>query len=103
MERSVTSWGARPCSWAIALLILGSVIDGLSPDMPWLIGRRAVEGLGGGGLMILAQAIIADGLPARERGRYVGIMGGVSPFRRSPARSLAGGSPRALAGAGRSG
>src|SRR5471030_1280802 len=49
---------------AIAVFILGSVIGGLSPDMAWLIGGRAVPGLGGGGLMILAQAIIADGVPA---------------------------------------
>ena len=62
---------------AIALFIIGSVIGGLAPDMTWLIGGRAVEGLGGGGLMILAQAIIADVVPARERGRYMGVMGGV--------------------------
>src|SRR5450631_539462 len=62
---------------AIALFIIGSFIGGLAPDMTWLIGGRAVEGLGGGGLMILAQAIIADVVPARERGRYMGVMGGV--------------------------
>jgi EmrB/QacA subfamily drug resistance transporter len=62
---------------AIALFIIGSVIGGLAPDMSWLIGGRAVEGLGGGGLMILAQAIIADVVPARQRGRYMGVMGGV--------------------------
>src|SRR5450631_4685485 len=42
---------------AIALFVLGSVIGGLSQNMAWLIGGRAVQGLGGGGLMILAQAI----------------------------------------------
>jgi EmrB/QacA subfamily drug resistance transporter len=62
---------------AIAVFIIGSVIGGLAPDMAWLIGGRAVQGLGGGGLMILAQAIIADVVPARDRGRYMGIMGGV--------------------------
>jgi EmrB/QacA subfamily drug resistance transporter len=62
---------------AIALFMLGSVIGGLAQDMTWLIAGRAVQGLGGGGLMILSQAIIADVVPARERGKYMGIMGGV--------------------------
>ncbi|QYH35690.1 MDR family MFS transporter [Salinibacterium sp. M195] len=62
---------------AIAIFMAGSVIGGFAPDMTWLIIGRAVQGLGGGGLMILSQAIIADVVPARERGRYMGIMGGV--------------------------
>lgn len=62
---------------AIAIFIAGSIIGGLAPDMTWLITGRAVQGLGGGGLMILSQAIIADVVPARERGKYMGIMGGV--------------------------
>ncbi|KRC50869.1 MFS transporter [Leifsonia sp. Root227] len=62
---------------AIGLFMAGSVIGGLAGDMTWLIVGRAVQGLGGGGLMILSQAIIADVVPARERGRYMGIMGGV--------------------------
>ena len=62
---------------AISIFIVGSVIGGLAHDMTWLIAGRAVQGLGGGGLMILAQAIIADVVPARERGKYMGIMGGV--------------------------
>lgn len=65
---------------AISLFMLGSFIGGLAQDMTWLIVGRAVQGLGGGGLMILAQAIIADVIPARERGRYMGIMGGVFAF-----------------------
>ncbi len=63
--------------FAISLFMVGSVIGGLAGDMTWLIIGRAVQGLGGGGLMILAQAMIADVVPARERGKYMGIMGGV--------------------------
>jgi EmrB/QacA subfamily drug resistance transporter len=62
---------------AIGLFMAGSVIGGLAGSMSVLITGRAVQGLGGGGLMILAQAIIADVVPARQRGRYMGIMGGV--------------------------
>ncbi|GAA0992813.1 MDR family MFS transporter [Subtercola frigoramans] len=62
---------------AISLFIAGSVVGGLSGDMTSLIVGRAIQGLGGGGLMILSQAIIADVVPARERGKYMGIMGGV--------------------------
>ncbi|MCU1575118.1 MAG: transporter [Micrococcaceae bacterium] len=62
---------------AISLFIVGSIIGGLAQDMTWLITGRGVQGLGGGGLMILSQAIIADVVTARERGRYMGIMGGV--------------------------
>jgi EmrB/QacA subfamily drug resistance transporter len=63
--------------FAISIFIVGSVIGGLAQDMTWLITGRAVQGLGGGGLLILAQAIIADVVPARERGKYMGIMGAV--------------------------
>lgn len=62
---------------AIAIFVAGSVIGGLAGDITWLIIARTVQGLGGGGLLILSQAIIADVVPARERGKYMGIMGGV--------------------------
>ncbi|MCJ0902503.1 MDR family MFS transporter [Rhodococcus sp. ARC_M6] len=62
---------------AISIFIVGSIIGGLSHDMTTLIAGRAVQGLGGGGLILLSQAIIADVVPARQRGRYVGAMGGI--------------------------
>lgn len=62
---------------AISLFTVGSVIGGLAPDMGWLIAGRVVQGLGGGGLMIMSQAIIADIIPARQRGRYMGVIGAV--------------------------
>lgn len=62
---------------AISMFIVGSVIGGLAGDMTALIVARGVQGLGGGGLMILSQATIADVVPARERGKYMGVIGGV--------------------------
>ncbi len=62
---------------AISIFLVGSVMGGLADSMGTLIAARGVQGLGGGGLMILAMAIIADVVPARERGKYNGIMGAV--------------------------
>ena len=61
---------------ALALFLGGSVLGGLSPDMGVLITARTLQGLGGGGLLILSQSVIADLVPPRRRGTYMGIMAG---------------------------
>ncbi|WP_030770644.1 MDR family MFS transporter [Streptomyces albidoflavus] len=62
---------------AIAIFLAGSVLCGVAQDMPQLIGFRALQGLGGGGLMVLSMAIVGDLVPPRERGRYQGLFGAV--------------------------
>jgi EmrB/QacA subfamily drug resistance transporter len=69
-------WGRRNLFLvAIGLFTVASVAAALSPDFAWLVVWRGVQGLGGGGLMILSQAIIADIVPARERAKYMGPIG----------------------------
>jgi len=62
---------------AIAVFVAGSLVCALAPGMTVLVLGRALQGLGGGGLMALAQTIIADIVSPRERGRYQGYIGAV--------------------------
>ncbi|WP_244950271.1 MFS transporter [Streptomyces griseofuscus] len=61
--------------FAIAVFVLGSALAGRAGSMDQLIGYRALQGVGAGGLMIGVQAIIADIVPPRQRGRYMGLIG----------------------------
>jgi EmrB/QacA subfamily drug resistance transporter len=62
---------------AIGIFLVGSALSGLSQNMSQLIGFRALQGIGGGGLFAIALSIIGDVIPPRERGRYQGYFGAV--------------------------
>ena len=67
----------RVLQGAVVIFLIGSALCGLSRDLTQLIVFRAIQGLGGGGLIVSAQAAIGDVVPPRERGRYQGILGAV--------------------------
>jgi EmrB/QacA subfamily drug resistance transporter len=62
---------------AIVLFLVGSALCGIAQNMPELIAFRALQGLGGGGLMVTTTATVGDLVPPRDRGRYQGYFGGV--------------------------
>jgi EmrB/QacA subfamily drug resistance transporter len=62
---------------SIVIFLAGSALCGQSRSMIELISFRALQGLGGGGLIVLTQAIIGDVVPARQRGKYQGAFGAV--------------------------
>jgi EmrB/QacA subfamily drug resistance transporter len=62
---------------AIVIFLVGSALCGLSQNMTELIAFRALQGLGGGGLLVTTIAVIGDIIPPRERGKYQGYFGGV--------------------------
>jgi EmrB/QacA subfamily drug resistance transporter len=71
-------YGRKPVFLAaIVIFLAGSLLSGMSQSMGELIAFRALQGLGAGGLMVGAQAIIAEIVPPRERGRYMGLIGSV--------------------------
>jgi EmrB/QacA subfamily drug resistance transporter len=62
---------------SVALFLLGSTLCGLAQSMNFLIGARAVQGLGGGGLFVLVLSVIGDVVPPRERGKIQGVFAAV--------------------------
>jgi EmrB/QacA subfamily drug resistance transporter len=67
----------RIFQFAIVVFLIGSALSGLASSMAMLIVFRTLQGLGGGGLIVTAQATIADVISPRERGRYQGYFGAV--------------------------
>jgi EmrB/QacA subfamily drug resistance transporter len=62
---------------AIVIFLVGSALCGIAQDMGQLIAFRAVQGVGGGGLIVTAMAVVGDIIAPRERGKYQGIFGAV--------------------------
>ena len=76
---------------AVIIFLIGSALCGMAQNLPELIAFRIVQGLGGGGLIVTAIAVVGDIVPPRERGRYQGFFGGVfglSTVHRPAARRL---------------
>ena len=61
----------------VIVFLVGSALCGAAQNMSWLIAARALQGIGGGGLLTAAFTIIADIFPPRERGKWTGLIGAV--------------------------
>ena len=67
----------RALLWAVVLFIIGSLACAVAPTLPLLVAARALQGLGGGGLMTLALALLGEAVSPKERGRFQGWFGAV--------------------------
>src|ERR1700730_4140827 len=64
--------------WALFVFILASLLCAASPTIELLTAARVLQGLGGGGLMTLSQALVGEAIPPRERARYQGYLAAVA-------------------------
>ena len=62
----------------VALFTICSMLCGIAPTLPFLIVARILQGLGGGGLMTLSQALVGEAIPPRERARYQGYLAAIA-------------------------
>ncbi|OBB69260.1 MFS transporter [Mycolicibacterium fortuitum] len=62
---------------AVLCFLIGSVLSGLSGSMAMLVAARALQGIGGGAIMVTSSALIAEVIPLRDRGCYQGALGAV--------------------------
>lgn len=65
---------------AIVIFLMGAALSAMATSMTFLIAARLVQGLGGGGLLVVAMTVVADVIPARQRGRVQGMLAGVFGF-----------------------
>ena len=94
-------YGRKPAFMvSIIIFLLGSMLCGLAQGMTQLIVFRAIQGIGAGGLITLAQTTIGDLVSPRDRGRYQGLFAAVLPDAAWPVRCSAASSPMRSPGAG---
>jgi EmrB/QacA subfamily drug resistance transporter len=62
---------------AVVFFLIGSVLCGLAGSMTMLVASRALQGIGGGAIMVTSMAVIGEVIPLRDRGRYQGALGAV--------------------------
>jgi EmrB/QacA subfamily drug resistance transporter len=73
------SFGRRRMMFiALAVFLLGSILNALAPSVTMIAAARFVQGLGGGGLMSMSQALIGEVIPPRQRGKYQGYLAGIA-------------------------
>mgnify|MGYP000687030338 CR=1 FL=1 len=65
---------------ALVLVMSASILCGLAANATWLVAARVLQGLGGGGLMTLSQALVGETVPPRDRARYQGFLSTVAIF-----------------------